>query len=137
MTSQFFLHNIFNLDAKTGLDMCHAALKDRIFLCYKRSGTFISLCLIFWTFLSKLFKRTFLGGRKSSNFVELKFAKKILIIFFYVGPPKKSIFLTTIRGLYFRHFTHLHFTNYISFMMQTLWAAFVYCICSIKLFMLG
>ena len=34
-------------------------------------------------------------------------------VFFYVGPPKESIFLTTFYGLYFSH-QYTNITNYIS-----------------------
>ena len=54
-------------------------------------------------------------------------SKQILYIrppFLNVGPPKESIFLTTIYGLYFsHHYTHdkLHFLHDI----DLLWAAFI------------
>ena len=47
--------------------------------------------------------------------------------FFYVGPPKDGIFLTTIYGLYFSH--HLQITLQITILhVGPLWAASMYCI---------
>ena len=43
--------------------------------------------------------------------------------FFNVGPPKESIFLTTIYGLYFSHH-YTHITNYNLSHFGPLWAAF-------------
>jgi hypothetical protein len=49
-------------------------------------------------------------------------------VFFYVGPPKESIFLTTFYGLYFSHELHMLQITILYHDIDHLWAAFVYCI---------
>ena len=72
---------------------------------------FLLLCVR----LESLWKKTHLLINQSSV--------SFFIIFLNVGPPKESIFLTTIYGLYFSH----HYIHYkLHFMHDTdlLWAAF-------------
>jgi threonine/homoserine/homoserine lactone efflux protein len=59
------------------------------------------------------------------QYISVKVKIVIEILFFNVGTPKESIFLTTFFGLYFSHQTHiLQITIHFS-LIDHLWAAFL------------